>query len=139
MLPPAANVRRSTSFPFCALSYRFSRRYYCLRTPSLKKKSFPSSAIRTNGTWATSGGEIIASLPEGRQRRVGPLFYDNCQIVGKTVRGLWTHWGGPLMTAKFIGNRPFEGILRWLRETAQHEDHNESTGFKGKLYRHHSG
>lgn len=141
MLPPAANVRSSASFRFflrVIISFLSS---LLLFTYGVIKKKFPQ--FSNTHKWYLSnfwgGGGIIASLPKGRQRRVGLLFYDNCQIVGKTVGVSLDSLTGALMTGRFIGNRPFEGILRWFRETAQHEDHSESTGFKGKLCRHHSG
>lgn len=76
--------------------------------------------------------------PKGDKEELACYFMIIVRLLANPS-GVFGLTEGALMTGRFIGNRPFDGILRWFRETAQHEDHSESTGFKGKLYRHHSG
>lgn len=86
------------------------------------------------------GGGSLPVCPKGDKEELACYFMIIVRLLAKPVRvSLDSLRGGALRTGRFIGNRPFDGILRWLRETAQHEDHSESTGFKGKLCRHHSG
>lgn len=62
----------------------------------IKKKSFPSSAIRTNGAWATSGGRSLPVCPKGGKEELACYFMIIVRLLAKPS-GVFGLTGGGLL------------------------------------------